>query len=132
MSKSKGYINKSKSDNWGTPDDIMEKYKDWFDPCPYNYDVDGLTIEWKDKNFVNPPYSKCKEWVKKCYDEWNKGKTVHLLIFANTDTKYFHDYIYPYAKIEFLKGRLKFKSLDGKSKNGVAPKGSMICKFEHN
>ena len=49
------YISKSKSDNWGTPKDIKEKYKNHFDPCPYDYDVDGLTIEWRDKNFVNPP-----------------------------------------------------------------------------
>ena len=47
------YIKKSKSDNWGTPKHIKNKFTDYFDPCPYKYTVDGLSIEWKDKNFVN-------------------------------------------------------------------------------
>jgi site-specific DNA-methyltransferase (adenine-specific) len=35
-----------------------------------------------------------------------------LLIPARTDTAYFHGYIYGKARIEFLRGRLKFE-LDG-------------------
>lgn len=129
MSK-KSYIEKSKSDNWGTPKDIKDKYKDWFDPCPYpKLEWDGLNIEWGDKNFVNPPYSNIKEWAEKCMIESKKGKTVHLLIPARTDTKYFHEFILPYAKIEFIKGRLKFLSLDNLSKNQSAPFSSIICKY---
>jgi len=71
--------------------------------------------------FCNPPYSKIKDWVKKCYDEAATGATVVLLIPARTDTRYFHDYIYKQHEIRFIKGRLKF----GDSKNS-APFPSMI------
>tara|TARA_Y100000401_G_scaffold116725_1_gene123198 strand:+ start:1180 stop:1578 length:399 start_codon:yes stop_codon:yes gene_type:complete len=112
-----GYIKKSKSNNWGTPKNIIEKYKDYFDPCPYNYKVDGLKIEWKDKNFVNPPFDKLNLWCKKINEEVKKGKEVVLLIPARTDTKYFHKYILPLdPKIEFIKGRLKYIDLDNSSK----------------
>ena len=37
-----GYMNKSLTDCWGTPKQIKEKYKDYYDPCPFpkpaNYD----------------------------------------------------------------------------------------------
>lgn len=71
--------------------------------------------------FVNPPYSKIKEWVKKAYEEAFKPNTiVVLLIPARTDTKYFHEYIYNRSEIRFIKGRLKF------SNSNPAPFPSMV------
>ena len=53
------------------------------------------------------------------------GIDIVLLIPARTDTKYFHEYIFPHANtITFLKGRLKF----GQSKNS-APFPSCIVYF---
>lgn len=76
--------------------------------------------------FCNPPYSNVKEWIKKAYEESLCGTKVVLLIPARTDTKAWHDYIFPYAKkIEFIKGRLKF----GNSKN-PAPFPSAVITFE--
>ena len=53
------------SDDWETPEYILsplkEKYQFNFDPCPLRHNIkewDGLGIEWKERNFVNPPYSK--------------------------------------------------------------------------
>ena len=135
MSKSneqekRSYILKSKSNNWGTPSTIKNRYDGWFDPCPYPRPIwDGLQMEWKEKNFVNPPYDNIGAWAQKSMEEFKKGKTIHLLIPARTDTKYFHQFILPYADIEFIKGRLKFVSLDGKSKNMSAPFPSIICKY---
>tara|TARA_R110000824_G_scaffold130273_3_gene292063 strand:- start:616 stop:1254 length:639 start_codon:yes stop_codon:yes gene_type:complete len=126
----KGYIKRSKSNNWGTPQHIKDEYTDWYDPCPFN-GKDGLTSDWQDKNFVNPPYSALAEWCKKCKEQYLKGKTIHLLIPARTDTKYFHDYVVDYATVTFIKGRLKFISLDDKSLNQSAPFPSIMCKFEH-
>ena len=59
-------------------------------------------------NFVNPPYSQIKAWCKKAYDEWQKGKTVVMLIPSRTDTAYWHDYIMKADEIRFIRGRLKF------------------------
>lgn len=60
------------------------------------------------RNFVNPPYKDCAKWLKKGFEEWNKGKTVVFLIPSRTDTKYWHDYCMKATEIRFIKGRLKF------------------------
>ena len=75
-------------------------------------------------NFVNPPYSDIKNWCRKAYYEWKKGKTVVMLIPSRTDTGYWHDYIMKASEIRFIRGRLKF----GDSKNS-APFPSAIIIF---
>jgi len=84
-----------------------------FDPCPLFSDFDGLAIEWKEVNFINPPYSrKLKElFIRKAFEESKKGKLCIMLLPVSTSTKIFHEIIYPNAKIEFIKGRLKFNDL---------------------
>jgi site-specific DNA-methyltransferase (adenine-specific) len=128
-------LNKSKSNNWGTPPDFYEKLNDehhfTFDPCPFPLpDWNGLEIEWGECNFVNPPYNDIKSWSKKCREEQLKGRKSVLLIPAKTDTKYFHQWILPYAEIKFLKGRMNFISLDKKSLNRQAPFPSILCVYQ--
>jgi len=75
-----------------------------------------LEIEWKQSNFINPPYSdKKKTWylkssfVKKAIQESKLWKTCVMLLPVSTSTVLFHDYIKPNAKeIRFLRGRVKF------------------------
>ena len=57
------YMPQAKSDHWPTPDRVYDEalshgwnLKDAFDPCPLHADFNGLTIMWKDVNYVNPPY----------------------------------------------------------------------------
>lgn len=130
-----GFYGSSKNhhDNGGTPDHIIdaivEEFGIFFDPCPNNPSFDGLSLQWsKISNviYVNPPYSRgnLKKWVKKCYEEFLNGCTVIMLIPSYTDTEYFHDFIYPYAELRFLKGRLKFKGYDA-----PASFPSMLCIF---
>ena len=60
---------------------------------------------------MNPPYGReIGKWIKKAYEEYEKGAIVVCLIPARTDTRYWHDYIFPFAKIRFLKGRVKFEN----------------------
>ena len=106
------------SDNWETPsyiyDELNKEFNFDFDPCPLQHNLeewDGLSIEWGDSNFVNPPYSrKLKElFVKKAIEESKKGKTCVLLLPVSTSTVLFHDYILPNKKeIRFIKKRIKF------------------------
>ncbi|WP_270851702.1 DNA N-6-adenine-methyltransferase [Fusobacterium varium] len=127
--------------DWTTP---IDKFKEWdkefnftLDPCSthenavcekhYTIKENGLLQDWGGETvYCNPPYGReIKHWVKKCYEESLKpNTTVVLLIFARTDTKYFHDYIYGKAELRFIKGRLKF----GNCKNS-APFPSMIAIF---
>ena len=132
----------SETNEWSTPIDLYnsldEIYNFTLDPCStkenakcdkfFTIEDDGLKQDWTNEIvFMNPPYGReIKDWVKKAYEESLKGATVVCLIPSRTDTKYWHDYIFPYSReITFLKGRLKF----GGSKN-PAPFPSAIIVFK--
>lgn len=131
----------SSSDEWETPSEVYTKLNERFrftlDPCStkenhlcdkyYTKEENGLCKSWKGETvFVNPPYSEIKQWVEKCCKEYEtNGTTVVMLIPSRTDTRYFHNYIYHKAEIEFIKGRLHFSN----SKNS-APFPSMIVIYQ--
>jgi site-specific DNA-methyltransferase (adenine-specific) len=133
-----GQYERSGSDFWLTPNHIIEelikKYGDLFDPCPRLPDFDGLEIEWPRDQwiYVNPPYSNIETWAKKCFVEWKKGSKIIMLIPARTDTRYFHTWIHPHAKIEFIKGRLKYLNPITKETKGSAPFPSIFCIYNGN
>lgn len=110
-----------KRDDWKTPKKIYDEFTrrlGFHDPCPPNPKEDGLTAEWKFKNFVNPPYSQIKKWVDKAIEEHKKGKIVILLLPSRTDTQWFKK-LYEYGAIfHFQVGRLKF---DDKNQNAPFP-----------
>lgn len=108
-----------KNNNWGTPQYLLDyirweffKWKQFFDPCPYdpNFEVDWLKTEWGKYTFCNPPYTvgEKAKFVKKCYEEYKKGKKIVLLIPAATETQNFFKYIYPNAKVYLLEKRVQF------------------------
>lgn len=115
----------SKSDEWGTPDDFFKKldvkYNFTLDPCAtaenakcknfYTMEDNGLEKDWEGETvFVNPPYSKIKDWVVKCHRESLKpNTTVVMLIPSRTDTKWWHQHCMSAHQIFFVKGRLKFQ-----------------------
>jgi site-specific DNA-methyltransferase (adenine-specific) len=127
------------SDNWATPKELYDKlnaqYNFDFDPCPLNSDFDGLKIEWGQRNFVNPPYSrKLKEaFIIKAVEESFKDKLCVMLLPVSTSTKIFHSYILPNATdIKFLKGRVKFLGVNTKGEyvtNKAPMHDSMIVIF---
>lgn len=137
----KGYISKSLSDCWGTPDAILEKHKGWYDPTPWPTPIwDGLKTNWLEKGqiFCNPPYSNIGPFAQKCKETVLEAKKrnisieIHFLIPSRTDTRYFHDHIHGFAKLDFIKGRLKFKDLTGVSrKPQAAPFPSVMCIYKH-
>lgn len=115
------------SDNWETPKEIYDQLSNEFggfdfDPCPINCtEFDGLQVEWKKRNFINPPYSRSlkEAFVKKAVDESKQGKLCVMLLPVSTSTKLFHEVIKPNAKeIRFVKGRIKFK--------GINTRGEMV------
>lgn len=66
---------------------------------------DGLTEEWYDFNWCNPPYNECPKWVKKAYEEQQKGHKTIMLIPVRTETAYWHQYILfnPNVEIHWLR-----------------------------
>jgi len=132
------------SDNWATPHyvySVLDKMFNFdFDPCPINHNLeefDGLEIDWRESNYINPPYSqKLKEaFISKALEESKKGKTCVLLLPASTSTKIFHEIILPNAsKIWFVKKRIKFEGVNtfGEFVNNKAPMhDSMIIVFDN-
>ena len=104
--------------DWATPkklyDELDKEFNFNFDPCPLHSEFDGLEIEWKERNFINPAYSRTikEAFIRKAYRESKKGKLCVMLLPVSTSTKIFHEIIYPHAEIRFLKGRVKFEGIN--------------------
>lgn len=130
-------------DDWATPPDLYNKldseFNFTFDPCPYQHNTekwDGLEIDWRARNFINPPYSrKLKDaFVKKSITESKKGKLCVMLLPVSTSTRLFHDYILPNkSEIRFVDGRIKFHGINSKGEYVTNKSGmhdSMIVIFD--
>lgn len=79
---------------WLTPPALYEQlnveFSFTFDPCPYPKPetFDGLTQEWGDVNYVNPPFGSiihdgrkkgATAWARKAIEENKKGKSVVMV-----------------------------------------------------
>jgi site-specific DNA-methyltransferase (adenine-specific) len=143
LKKDRDAIFSHKSDEWATPQWLFDKLNKTFnftlDPasdgvnnkCSNHYTIneDGLSKDWTGQIvFINPPYSKTYDWVKKAYNEAANNSVVSLMLLpSRTDTKWFHEFCLDgkmAKEICFIKGRLKF----GNEKNS-APFPSMIIIF---
>lgn len=134
----------SETNEWATPQNVFDVLNDEFnfmlDPCAtkenaktekfFTIEDDGLSQEWTETTFMNPPYGReIKKWVKKAYEESLKGTVVVCLIPARTDTSYWHEYIFEKAcEIRFVKGRIKF----GDSEQGAPFPSAVVIFNEHN
>ena len=109
---------KSKSDVHITPDRVWSLInqfwgydkEEFFDPCPLDPDFDGLKIDWKKLNYINPPYSKLKDFVYYGIEQSKQGKQSIFLLPCKTDQKFFHVLIENNYEIKWIEKRLKFKN----------------------
>ena len=101
------------NDNYATDKRIMDIFRDWFDPCPLNPnpEIDGLKIDWKDRTYVNPPYSKPLVWVEKAIEENKKGKLIVMLLRMDTSTIWFKKLQEAGAMFLWINGRLRFNNM---------------------
>lgn len=72
---------------------------------------DGLSIPWEGLVWMNPPYGRGNvgRWVERLADH---GDGVGL-VFARTDTAWFHDHAVRAGAICFIRSRVKFLRPDG-------------------
>mgnify|MGYP001819294722 CR=1 FL=1 len=134
--------------DWETPQDLFDELDREFrfevDVCATEENSkcaafideasDGLDAIWHQIEvmgqipgvfWMNPPYGReIGKWMKKAYEESQKGCTVVCLVPSRTDTKWWHDYAMKADEIRYIKGRLKF----GGAKNS-APFPSAIVIF---
>jgi hypothetical protein len=130
-------------DNWKTSPEFYNKLDEEFnfdfDPCPYSEEepiFDGLSVDWGNRNFINPPYSrKLKEaFIKKGIEEYKKGKLCVFLLPVSTSTIIFHEHILPEnPEIRFVKGRISFHGYNTYGEWSTKNKGmhdSMLVIFD--
>jgi phage N-6-adenine-methyltransferase len=122
------------TDHWATPrwpyDRLDAEFHFDLDPCPLCAHFDGLRIPWIGSIFVNPPYSRAKDFLAQAHEELSAGraKTIVFLPFANTNAKWFHKYVYHRAELRFIKGRIRFEA-QGKTNSAVRP--SLLAIFRN-
>ncbi len=120
---------KSGQYDWETPqeffDELNKEFNFTLDPCCtkenaktniyFTEEDNGLEKSWEGHTtFMNPPYgNKISKWVKKAYEESQKGSIIVCLLPARTDTRWWWDYCMK-GEIKFIKGRLKFKGRNTK------------------
>ena len=104
-----------KSDQYQTDSWIIKIFENWFDPCPLEEEflIDGLSIPWKEKTYVNPPYSNPLPWVEKAIFENLQGNTIALLLKHDSSTKWYKLLHEAGADFLLIHKRLKFNT--GKS-----------------
>lgn len=113
----------STNQTWETPDSIFNPLHREFEftldvaasqnnhKCPqyFSEEDDGLKQEWhSERCWMNPPYKQVGKWVKKAYEESQKGATVVCLVQARTNTNWWHDYCMK-GEVRFIRGRPIFK-----------------------
>jgi site-specific DNA-methyltransferase (adenine-specific) len=116
--------------DWKTPKAVYQildaEFNFDYDPCPPHYEIDGLTSEWGQSNFVNPPYGReLPKFIKKGFEQYKQGKVVVLLIPSRTDTRWWHEFCMQATEIRFIKGRLKF---DDQKNSAPFPSAIVIFK----
>ena len=112
-------------DDWITPQRLLDKAMTDYNIIPY-LDVcateenkkcvrfisekqDALRHSWQENFFVNPPYSKVSQFMAKAYSESVKNSVNGIcLVYAKTDTKWWHDSVEDVAEVHFIEGRIKF------------------------
>jgi site-specific DNA-methyltransferase (adenine-specific) len=131
----------SKSDHWQTPQPLFDQLDAEFHfHCDVAADEtnskcgqflsDPLNTPWyPDTYFMNPPYSKWGEFIKKAHEESKRGSIIVCLIPSRTCTKAWHAYVMQAYEIRLIKKRVRFVSPDPTEKLNSAPFPSCVVVF---
>ncbi len=137
------YGRSSGKDEWLTPPPLIEALNEFdLDPCApvkrpwemaknhFTFEDNGLTKEWFGRVWLNPPYGNyTKYWIEKAAAHGN----CIALIFNRSDTKLFHDFVYPNATaILYLKGRIKFHHVNGRQADSCGAPSILVAFDEYN
>lgn len=145
MKSAKGFTHESahnETHEWYTPPAIFEllRFPDFdLDPCSpgagkswvpaknhFTKKDDGLKQPWTGRVWLNPPYGQqTPDWLAKLKKHGNGI----ALVFARTDTDWFHTIAKKADAIAFLIGRVKFRRFDGTTGKNGAGCGSMLLAY---
>ena len=135
----------SKKMDWRTPAKVFDYFDKKFNfdldaaasphnaLCPKYYTSEDSALDktWHSigtRVWVNPPYGReIGVWIKKCKQESEKGCIVAALIFARTDTRWWHDHIMGSATMVYLiEGRIKFLTGTGEETNSAPAPSCLV------
>jgi len=130
------------SDTWITPRYVTSALGEFdLDPCAHTdmphihakmcYTIidDGLQQEWKGRVWMNPPYSKAKEFMKKLA---NHGNGI-AFIYTRVETKMFFDYVWDKGDaVFFFKGRVKCIRENGETMSSPPASNCLIAYGKQN
>ncbi|MEO0924090.1 MAG: phage N-6-adenine-methyltransferase, partial [Pseudomonadota bacterium] len=115
----------SASDLWGTPPELFRLLNESYDfkldaaasdhnaLCEnyFTVDDDSLKQDWQPyrRIWLNPPYGRMiGDFMRKAYEESQRGCVVVCLVPARVDTRWWHDWVQNKGVAEFIKGRLYY------------------------
>lgn len=137
----------SKKMDWRTPPEVFDFFHSLYHfdfdaaatpqtallPSFIPPEVDSLSVDWgqlfpkAEAAWLNPPYGRgIGQWTKKCVDESRKGLLVGALIFARTDTKWWHEHAMKARTIWLIKGRIRFLNDDGEAQNAAPAPSAFV------
>jgi DNA N-6-adenine-methyltransferase (Dam) len=120
-----------RTDEWWTPPEVFEALglKFNLDPCAppagealwlpvkrrYTREDDGLSLPWRGRVWLNPPYGReAGKWVQRLAEH---GHGI-ALVFSRTDVRWWHAAVPSATAICFIRGRLTFIAGAGQSAPG--------------
>ena len=142
----------SSSTEWSTPEEFFKRLDDEFvftvDLCATEENAlcdafvakeeDCLSVEWdwvaelptRYTGWMNPPWGRgIGKFVQRAYEQSKKyGLRVVCLLPANTDTKWWRDWVWKASEVRFVTGRLHFVCEDGRT--GPCPTGACVVVFD--
>ena len=116
-------LNQSNKQDWATPQYLFDMLD-----LEFNFTLDPCAN--KDNAKCDKYYTENENGLAQDYQESLKGAIVVCLIPARTDTNYYHEYIFPYAEIRFIRSRIKFRH-SNQDKPNYAPFPSAIVIFDN-
>lgn len=85
---------------------------------------DGLTQRWTGRVWLNPPYGRATgQWLARLAE---RGDGL-ALVFARTDTRWFHEHVPRSTAVCYLAGRLRFVRPDGSRGDGAGAPSMLIA-----
>lgn len=139
MSRELNPSSSNRTDEWLTPPEIITELGPFdLDPCSpknrpwptakkhYTFIDNGLMLPWKDRIWLNPPYSSLDPWLNRMAIHMNGT----VLIFNRSDTNTFHNLVFPITdSILYIKQRLKFYDVTGKISKSNAGAPSVLISY---
>lgn len=146
-------------DDWATPPDLIADIEKelgyrfvldaaaeaWNSRCDDRHispSADALAVDWADylppddptgDVWLNPPYSRnMHQWLRKAASSAVEAKRrVLVLVFARTDTRWWHDTVMPNARrIWLIRGRIRFLDAYGRQVKSGSPAPSCLVEFD--